>query len=76
MLNTVTDGEDYRRNATLNIPANITSTSFTINIINDNISECNKLFKIVLSVPPSTCGVIVGNNNTSEVTINDDDGKR
>ena len=67
---------DYRRNSTIVIPANITSTSFTINIINDNISECNELFKIVLSVPTSTCGVIVGNNNISEVTIKDDDGKR
>ena len=52
------------------------SQSFTINIINNNISECDETFKISLSIPSSTCGVVSGRNNTSEVMIRDDDGKR
>ena len=51
------------------------STSFTINIIDDNIAECDETFTLTLSVPSSPCGVISGSVNTSEVMIRDD-GKR
>ena len=77
IINYVTDREDYRRHtATVNVPANVTSASFTINIINDDVSECNESFKLMLSVPSSTCGIIIGGNDTSEVMIRDDDGRR
>ena len=49
---------------------------FTINIINDNIIECKETLKLTLSIPfsISSCGAIIGETNTIEVTINDDDG--
>ncbi|XP_065918902.1 extracellular matrix protein 3-like [Dysidea avara] len=50
------------------------STSFTINIIDDNIAECDETFTLTLSVPSSPCGVISGSDDTSEVMIRDDDG--
>ena len=52
------------------------STSFAINIINDNIAECDETFTLTLSVPSSPCGVISGSVSTSEVMIKDDDGRR
>ena len=52
------------------------STSFTINIIDDNIAECNETFTLTLSIPSSPCGVISGSDDTSEVMIRDDDGRR
>ena len=77
ILSIVTDGEDYRRDTTrVTIPANNTSTSVTINIINDDISECNESFKLMLSIPSSTCGVVSGNHDIAEVMIRDDDSKR
>ena len=51
------------------------SKSFTVNIIDDEIAECNETFKLTLSVPSSPCGVINGSVNTSEVMIRDD-GRR
>ena len=47
------------------------SKSFTINIINDNITECDETFKLTLSVPASTCGAVNGETDTTEVTIMD-----
>ena len=77
ILSIVTDGEDYRRDTTrVTIPANNTSTSVTINIINDDISECNESFKLMLDIPSSTCGVVIGNNDIAEVVIKDNDSKR
>ena len=52
------------------------STSFAINIIKDNIAECDETFTLTLSVPSSPCGVISGSYDTSEVMIKDDDGRR
>ena len=52
------------------------STTLTINIIDDNIAECDETFTLTLSVPSSPCGVISGSVNTSEVVIRDDDGRR
>lgn len=67
-----TDKKDYRSSTTVSIPANTISKSFIINIINDEVSECNESFKLMLST--SSCGVVIGSNNTSEVMIRDDDG--
>ena len=47
------------------------STSFPINIINDNITECDETFKLTLSVPISTCGAVNGETDATEVTIKD-----
>ena len=58
------------------VPADTRSTTFIINIINDNVSECDESFKLILSVPSSTCGVVVGGTDTIEVTIKDEDGRR
>ena len=71
-------GNDYRsqRIIAITVPAHIMSTSFTINIIDDNIAECDETFTLTLSVPSSPCGVISGSDDTSEVMIRDDDGRR
>ena len=58
------------------VPSNITSTSFTINIIDDNIAECDETFTLTLSVPSSPCGLVSGSDSTSVVMIRDDDGRR
>ena len=47
------------------------SKSFTINIINDDIIECDKTFKLILSIPAAPCEVVSGNTDTTEVTIKD-----
>jgi len=54
----------------------MTSTSFTINIIDDNVAECDETFTLTLGVPSSPCGVVSGSVNTSVVMIRDNDGRR
>ena len=54
----------------------MTSTSFTINIIDDNVAECDETFTLTLGVPSLLCGVVSGSNDTSVVMIRDDDGRR
>ena len=46
----------------------------TINIIDNNIVECNEMFNITM-MSVTTCGVAIGSNRISEVMIRDDDGK-
>ena len=46
----------------------------TINIIDNNIVECNEMFNATM-VSVTTCGVTIGSNRISEVMIRDDDGK-
>ena len=77
MFNLITtDGEDYIIASTIvSIAAEEMSKSFTINIINDNIIECDETFKLTLNVPASTCGAVHGTNNRTELTIKDDDGR-
>ena len=60
----------------VSIAAKETSTSFAVKIIDDNITECNETFKLMLSIPVSPCGVVSESNNTSRVIIQDADGKR
>ena len=52
------------------------SNSFTIDITNDDVSECDETFSLMFSIPTLPCGVDIGRNNISEVTIRDDDGRR
>ena len=69
---------DYnsQRTVTVTIPANLISRSFTINIIDDNIAECDETFTLTLSVPSSPCGLVSGSVNTSVVMIRDNDGRK
>ena len=68
------DGEDYIMDSTtISIAAGEMSKSFTINIINDQITECDETFKLILI---SVCGVVSGITNVTEVTIKHDFGKK
>ena len=71
----VIDTEDYVGVIkTIVIPAGVVMQTFTINIINNNIVECNETFNVTM-VSVTTCGVTIGSNSNSEVMIRDDDGK-
>ena len=59
---------------TVNVPAGVTTQPLAINIIDNNITECNEAFNVTI-VSVTTCGVTIGSNNISEVMITDDDGK-
>ena len=48
--------------------------TFSINIIDNDIVECNETFSVTM-VSVTTCGVTIGSNRISEVMIRDDDGK-
>ena len=77
IIGLVTDGEDYRINSTtVSLAAGKMSKSFTINIINDDITECDETINLTLSVSASTCGAVNGTNDTAEVVIQQDDGRR
>ena len=69
---------DYRSQTAISMKVleNTTSMSFTINITDDNIAECDETFTLTLSVPSSPCGVVSGSVSTSVVMIRDDDGRR
>ena len=58
----------------VNVPAGVMMQSFTVAISDDDIVECDETF-IVTITSVTTCGVTVGSNNMSEVTITDDDSK-
>ena len=63
----ITDGEDFRATfTTVGVSAAEMSKSFTINIINDNIVECDETFKITLSFPTPLCEVVNGRNDITE----------
>ena len=68
-------GADYNGSPiTVNVPAGVTIQPLTINIIDNNIVECNEMFNVTM-VSVTTCGVAIGSNRISEVMIRDDDGK-
>ena len=56
------------------IPPGVTMQTFQINVVNNNIVECDETFNVTI-VSVTTCGVAIGSNNISEVMITDDDGK-
>ena len=71
------NNHDYLRNTvTINIPPKQMSALFPVQIIDDNIAECDETFTLTLSVLSSYCGVISESDDTSEVMIRDDDGRR
>ena len=58
---------------TIIIPPGITLQSLTVNIIDNNIVECNEKFNVTM-ISVVTCGVTVGSNRITQVMITDDDG--
>ena len=58
----------------VNVTAGVMTQSFTVPIVDNNIVECNETF-IVTILSVTTCGVTIGNNYRSEMSIADDDGK-
>ena len=69
------DTEDYDRTIkTIVVPADVIMQTFTINIVNNKVMECNETFNVKL-VSVTTCRVTIGSNNISGVMITDDDGK-
>ena len=74
-MNMCIGSEDYNGGPkVVNVPAGVMMQIFMINIIDNNIEECIERFNVrIISV--TTCGVVVGNNNMSEVIITDDDSK-
>ena len=52
------------------------SKSFSVDIINDNIIECNEMFILIFRVPAPPCEVVSGTDNRTEVIIRDNNSKR
>ena len=71
----LTDVEDYNGTSiTVDVPAGVLTQSFTINIIDNDVVECDELFSVTIA-SVTTCGVITGVVISSNVTIMDDDGE-
>ena len=69
------DGQDYTGGIrVVNVLAGVMMQSFTVAISDNDIVECDETF-IVTIMSVTTCGVTIGSNNMSEVTITDDDSK-
>ena len=69
------DGEDYTGwMRVVDVPAGVMTQSFTIDIVDNDIVECNETF-IARIISVTTCGVTIRNNNRSEVIVTDDDSK-
>ena len=69
------DEEDHSDGAIIvTIPACTASHSFIINITDDNITECNESFSVIIQ-SVSVYGFVIGSANTTEVIVRDDDGK-
>ena len=67
-------GVDYNvSSANVTIPARSTSSSFSIDIINDMIQEGNETFNIAIRLLPSCLSLSLG-TSSSTVMIIDDDG--
>ena len=67
--------EDYNQTRiTVDVPAGVLSQSFTIDVIDDDIVECDEMFNVMIE-PVATCEVAIGNLATTEITIIDNDGK-
>ncbi len=69
---TASAGSDYvAGSGTLTFPANVTSQTITITILQDTLSEANETFTVTLA--PTAMGLVAQPNPTVTVTINDDD---
>jgi len=68
-----TGGEDYNiTNRSLIIPTGLTSSSYSVDIINDMIHEDDETFVIVITLS-TTCLPISIDRNITTVTILDDE---
>ena len=56
-------------------PAGITSATFNVTIINDNILERDEEFHLNITSPPTASKVILGQNNQVRIDIINDDSK-
>ena len=73
--NILTDGEDYNGGRMIvNISAGVLTQSFTIDIIDNDVVECDEVFRVTIE-SVTTCGVTTGDVISSNVTIMDDDGE-
>ena len=67
--------EDYTGGSRMvAVPAGVMMQSFTIDIVNNSIVECDETFTVTIS-SVTTCGVTIGRDNSTEVIITDDDSK-
>jgi len=72
----LTAGEDYNiTQQSLIIPAGSTSSSYSVDIINDVIHEDDETFNVAITLLPSCLSIIVDHNVTI-VTILDDESMR
>ena len=70
----ITDADDYIGGmVTFDIPAGVATQSFTIDVVDDNVIECDERFKITLLFA-TICNIAIGNDSNSEVIITDNDG--
>ena len=70
-----TDVEDYNGTMiTVVVPAGVLTQSFTIDIIDDDIVECDEVFSVTIE-SVITCGVTTGDAISSNVTIVDEEGE-
>ena len=70
-----TDVEDYNgTNIIVEVSAGVLTQSFTIDIIDDDVVECDEVFSVTIE-SITTCGVTTGDVISSNVTIMDDDGE-
>ena len=76
MYISLTAGEDYIiTQQSLIIPAGSTSSSYSVDIINDVIHEDDETFNVAITLLPSCLSIIVDHNVTI-VTILDDESMR
>ena len=69
------EADDYNgARITVNVPAGVLTQSFTIDIIDNDVVECDEVFRVTIE-SVTTCGVTTGNCISSNVTIMDDDGE-
>ena len=66
------DEEDYHEGLIIiTIPAGTLSQSFIINITDDDITECNRTFVMIIE-SASSCRYVIGNSSTTELVVIDD----
>ena len=59
----------------VDVSARVISQSFTVAAVDNDVVECDETF-IVTILSVTTCAVTIGNSNSSEVIVTDDDSKR
>ena len=71
-----TEAEDYsQKGIIVTIVPGTVLQQFTINITNDNITECNETLYLSISTEEAWCG-LNNSNGSVQVTIIDDDGRK